>query len=235
MKTQGSARPDNLKPTEAVDHSATVGRTSPVSRWEGRTFGALVLAAFLLYGIGSALADQPAGLALVMLNSVAVTVVGLIGFRLLRQRHQRIGISYLVARILEAILLAGGIGLVAFNGSDNADTVGYLLAMVALGLGSVPFCQALGRERWLPWWLAGWGIVGYSALTAGALLELATGHDVAVYFAAPSGLFELVLGLYLLGQGFTERGPRPSPATGDLSNDKHNEDRRDRKGILSRH
>jgi hypothetical protein len=145
MKTQGSAGPDNLKPTEAVDHSATVGRTSPVSRWEGRTFGALVLAAFLLYGIGSALADQPAGLALVMLNSVAVTIVGLIGFRLLRQRHQRIGISYLVARILEAILLAGGIGLVAFNGSDNADTVGYLLAMVALGLGSVPFCQALGR------------------------------------------------------------------------------------------
>ena len=90
-----------------------------MSRREGLTSGALVLAAFLLYGIGSALADQPAGLALVMLNSVAVTIVVLIGFRLLRQRHRRIGISYLVARTPEAILLAGGIGLVAFNDSDK--------------------------------------------------------------------------------------------------------------------
>ncbi len=69
--------------------------------WEGRLFGGLVLAAFPLYGIGSALADRPIGLALVAANSLAVTVVGIIGQRLVRSRERTAGIGYLVARLDE--------------------------------------------------------------------------------------------------------------------------------------
>ncbi len=197
----------------AVLGAATrVDDRSPVlSRRQGQLFGGLVLAAFVLYGIGSALVDEPVGLVLVTLNSLAVGVIGLIGFRLLRADSFGIGAGYLGARILEAVLLAGGVAVVALTSSTDADTTGYLLAMIALGVGSVPFCRALERGRWLPSWLARWGMVGYAALVIGALLELATGRAVTVLFAVPGGLFELTLGLVLLKRGFGRPTPTPTP------------------------
>lgn len=203
-----NANPNILRPERSdvatePDHQAP---TSEVSDWEGRLFGALVLAAFLLYGIGSGLADRPVGIGLVVLNSIAVAVVGLIGFRLLRSQHHRTGFGYLVGRILEALLLAGGVGVVAGTNSTNADTTGYLLAMIALGIGSMPFCHVLGRGRWLPLRLAQWGVLGYAALAVGAMIELTTGEEVAVFFAIPGGLFELAFGLRLLMRGFDRGG-----------------------------
>lgn len=172
------------------------------ARWEGRAFGGIVLAAFLLYGIGSAFADQPVGLALVVVNSVAVAVAGLIGFRLLQPSEPRVGLGYLAARLAEAGLLAGGIILAHHADVGGADNTGYLLGMIALAAGSVPFCRALGRRRWIPQRLATWGIYGYATLAAGALLELAVDRAVTVIFAVPGGLFELALGIYLLRHGF---------------------------------
>lgn len=202
MMIQSTVNLDGLTQPDPDAEPTPQDQTSPGGGWEGRTFGALVLAAFVLYGIGSAQAEHPVGLALVSLNSAAVTIAGVIGFRLLRSRHRRIGTGYLVARIVEAVLLAGGIGVVAFTDSTDADSTGYLLAMVALGLGSVPLCHVLGRGRWLPQWLAQWGIAGYALLATGALVELTTGRGVTVLFAVPGGLFELTLGLYLLRRSF---------------------------------
>lgn len=180
-------------------------RVSDTSRWEGRTFGAIVLAAFLLYGIGSATADQPIGLALVLVNSIAVSLAGLIGFRLVRAADHDVGLGYLVARLLEAVLLAGGILMAEVADVGSADTTGYLLAMIALSVGSVPFFKVLRRIRSIPQPIATWGVYGYAALATGALLELATGQSLAVIFAVPGGLFEVVLGLYLVRSGFCVR------------------------------
>lgn len=206
MTMQSTTRFESREPATLPGAAATQANPPVVGPWESRTFGALVLAAFVLYGVGSAQPDQPIGLALVSLNSLAVTIVGLIGFRLLRSQHRRIGTGYLAARVAEAVLLAGGVGLVAFTESADADTTGYLLAMIALGLGSVPFCHVLGQGGWLPTWLARWGVVGYALLVAGALLELTTGRAVTLLFAVPGGLFELTLGLYLLWRGFGHPG-----------------------------
>ncbi len=173
--------------------------------WTGRAFGGIVLAAFLLYGIGSATADQPIGLALVVVNSIAVSLAGLIGFRLVRAADRNVGLGYLVGRVAEAVLLAGGILMVEHLDVGGADTAGYLLAMIALSVGSIPFCQVLGRRRWIPRSLATWGIYGYAALAVGAVLELATGRSLSVVFALPGGLFELVLGLRLIWRGFDHR------------------------------
>jgi hypothetical protein len=187
--------------------------TTPVSfdqsagRWEGRLFGGLILAAFGLYGIGSATADQPIGLALVTANSIAVAVVGLLGHRLIRANHPRAGAAYLGARLAEAILLAGGIFLHELADVSEADDVGYLLAMIALGVGSLPFWRVVGQGPWLSNRLAQWGVAGYLILAIGSLVELAGGGEVAIIAAIPGGLFELTVGLSLLVRGFgTELG-----------------------------
>ncbi len=169
---------------------------------EGRAFGGIVLAAFLLYGIGSAAADQPIGITLVVVNSIAVAVAGWIGFRLVRSTDRSVGVGYVVARVAEAALLAGGIIVAEFADVGDADNLGYLLAMIALAAGSIPFCRTLGRRRWIPRPLATWGMYGYAALAIGALLELTTDRSVTVVFALPGGLFELALGLYLVRHGF---------------------------------
>lgn len=169
---------------------------------QGRSFGWIVLAAFLLYGIGSAYADQSFGIAFVLINSTAVAIAGVIGFRLLQVAQPMVGRGYLAARVAEAVLLAGGILLAQIGDVADADNTGYLLGMVALAIGSVPFCLALGRERWLPQALATWGILGYVALAAGAAVELATEQPLTVIFAIPGGLFELALGFYLVRNGF---------------------------------
>lgn len=184
---------------------------------QGRVFGGIVLAAFLLYGIGSAAADQPIGLTLVVVNSFAVAFAGLIGFRLVRSTDHGIGVGYLAARVAEAVLLAGGIMVTEFADIGDADNLGYLLGMITLAAGSIPFCRTLGRWRWIPRPLATWGIYGYAALATGALLELLTDRSFAVVFALPGGLFELALGVYVIRHGFR----RPTADRADRSTSSH--------------
>jgi hypothetical protein len=186
----------------SVDSRLSTAVAHPFNRWEGRLFGGLVLAAFLLYGIGSGLAEESIGLVLVGANSIAVAAIGVIGFRLLRNQHPRTGAMYLAARIAEAILLAGGIALYSFADVADADNSGYLLGMIALGVGSLPFWRVVGRGPWLSNRFALWGIVGYATLAAGALFELTTGRGISVIAAIPGGLFEFAVAVHLLRRGF---------------------------------
>lgn len=163
----------------------------------GRLAGAFFLLAFVCYGIGSALGGF-AGFALVVLNSALVATIGVLAFRALRPSDPGTAWTYLVARGAEAFLLTAGVLLVA--GGD----VAYQLAMLALGLGSLPFCLAL-RRRWLPGWLALWGVAGYVLLAAGSAADL-MGANVALVLAIPGGLFEIVFGVLLLVRGFAPAG-----------------------------
>ncbi|MBY8875985.1 DUF4386 domain-containing protein [Micromonospora sp. PLK6-60] len=169
-------------------------------RVAGRWAGAFFLAAFAAYGVGSALGGRPAGVALVVLNSVLVAAIGALAFRALRRAHPAAAWTYLVARGAEAFLLTAGIVLLHRVGAGAAD-VAYQLAMLALGLGSLPLCLALDRQRWLPRWLAGWGFAGYALLAVGAAAEL-MGAAVGVVLAVPGGLFEIAFALLLLARGF---------------------------------
>ncbi len=195
-------------PSTAQIPARTAGKTDLGALRYGRVFGALVLAAFLLYGVGSSLADQPIGLILVGFNSIAVALIGGIGFQLLRSSQRTVGGIYLVARLAEAILLFIGVAFAGAVASADFGQAAYLLAMVALGAGSVPFFVALKQGRWLPGWFALWGVVGYALLATGALLELALGRSVALAFAVPGGFFELALGMFLVWKGFTRMHTR---------------------------
>jgi Domain of unknown function (DUF4386) len=177
----------------------------------GRIVGALFLAAFVCYGAGSALVTNPIGVALVMLNSGVVATIGIMVFRMLRPSHIRTAVTYLVARALEAVLLAVGAALLVLMGSVAANDLAYQSAMLALGVGSVPFCRTLQRDHLLPGWLGIWGLVGYAVLATGALLEL-VGLDLGLVLALPGGLFEVVLGVTLIARGLPEPIGAP-PAT----------------------
>ncbi|MBM7075179.1 DUF4386 domain-containing protein [Micromonospora humida] len=179
-------------------------------RVAGRWAGAFFLSAFVAYGVGSALAGRPAGAALVLANSVLVAAIGALVFRALRRPHPGVAWGYLVARGAEAFLLTAGLVLRARYGDGAAD-LAYQLAMLSLGLGSLPLCLALARRRWLPRWFAGWGAAGYALLAAGAAAELA-GVGIGVAPAAPGGLFEIAFGLLLLVRGFAP-ATAASPAT----------------------
>ena len=56
------------------------------NRTTGRFVGALFLAAFVCYGVGSALVDRPVGAALMLLNSVVVATIGALVFGIFRPR-----------------------------------------------------------------------------------------------------------------------------------------------------
>jgi hypothetical protein len=188
-------------------------------RMTGRIVGVLFLAAFFCYGVGSALADRPVGPALVLLNSVVVATIGVLVFRVFRRPHPRTSAAYLIARGLEAILLAVGVvGLVSM-GSAEINHLAYQGAMVVLGVGSVPFCRALLRDQFVPRWLAVWGLVGYAVLAAGALMEL-VGLAVGLGLAIPGGLFEVALGVILVARGFPEPIRTPTAAQVSGANDR---------------
>jgi hypothetical protein len=188
-------------------------------RMTGRIVGVLFLAAFFCYGVGSALADRAVGAALMLLNSVVVATIGVLVFRVFRRPHPRTSAAYLIARGLEAILLAVGVvGLVSMR-SAEANNLAYQGAMLVLGVGSVPFCLALLRDQFVPRRLAIWGMVGYAVLAAGALLEL-LGLAVGLVFAIPGGLFEVALGLILMALSFPEPIGTPPASQMSAANDR---------------
>jgi hypothetical protein len=174
-------------------------------RQAGRLVGTLFLAAFLLYGLGSTLAPAPAGLTLMVLNSAAVAAIGVLAFLLLRASARRTALVYLAARIVEALALATGVLFLA-NGDAGANNTAYVTAMVALGIGSVPFCLALARQNVAPRWVGLWGAAGYVLLALGMLLEPAL-PGAAVALAVPGGLFEMTLGVLLLVRGWPAGEP----------------------------
>src|SRR4051794_36813612 len=90
-------------------------------RATGRYAGTFFLLAFVSYGVGTALAGQFAGTALVVLNSVMVVAIGVLVFRALRRPHPGIAWAYFVARGAEAFLLTAGIVLLDSVGGGAGD------------------------------------------------------------------------------------------------------------------
>jgi Domain of unknown function (DUF4386) len=242
----------NLTPLESDRWKKEAISTKSV----GRTVGALLLLAFLVYGGGSALVASgsgttdvlsevaknevqvSAGALLMLVNSAFVASIGVLMFPVLKPHHKFAAHAYLVTRVVEAVMLAVGtlslllliplgheyvamgtgkpsvlpsLARVAQEGSQYA----YWMAMIALGLGSLPFCLVLLRANLVPTFMAVWGMVGYAIFTAGGILEI-LGYGTGLALSVPGGLFELALGVLLIARGFPARGRsgplRPSSA-----------------------
>jgi hypothetical protein len=189
------------------------------SRATARAVGILMLAGFLTYGPGSAIATgiaEPdnggdsgllflAATLSMLLNSAIVIGMGVLMFPILQQHNRMIAGGYLLTRVIEGTTLAIGVaGLVWLSGSTavTTDFLAYNIAMVGLGIGSLFFCSLLFTTRLVPRFLAAWGFVGYASMAAGCLLEIAGVAGAGMVGVVPGGLFELTFGIWLITRGF---------------------------------
>lgn len=164
------------------------------------------------------------GVMLEYVDAFAVVGVGILLYPLLQPHDGTIAIGYVATRILEAVLLlVSGVSLLALivlsqNATQSvvADTdifhvfgtlliehsnLSFQLAMLALGIGSVPFCYLLFTSKLIPQWMALTGIVGYIALAASAVLTIFGNSNLADYLYIPGAIFEIVFPLWLLFRG----------------------------------
>ena len=187
----------------------------------------------LLAGVSANTLQFTVGATLMLLNSVIVAAIGVLLFPLLARHSRAVARIYLGGRLVESVVLIIGIGFllsiiplsaesVAASTADatglaaqaasalDSNDVAYQIAMAALGFASLFFCALLLRVRLVPWFLAIWGIVGYAVFFVGAVLELLGAAGLGLPLSIPGGLFELVLGVWLIVKGFAVR---PTVAT----------------------
>lgn len=168
-----------------------------------KPIGILFLSAFLAFGIGQSLLgsqipfERMTGILLVTLNSLIVITIGVLFNQTLKKHNKTISHIYLVTRILEGFLLF----LMIFSFDSLAINFPkeyfYYIAMLILGVGSVPMCWLLYKDKITPSWLSIWGMVGYAVFAFGFVLEL-FGNPWSMYFLMIGGLWEIFFGFWLI-------------------------------------
>jgi hypothetical protein len=172
---------------------------------KARIIGSFFLLAFLLYGIGrnifesDILAEKYTGALLIFANSIIVLLIGILLRKFLLKYNVFVGNIYLLTRIFEAIALASII-LSIIPSVNISLNIGYFLAMIALGIGSIPMCFILLKHRIVPKWLAIWGITGYAIFAFGFIMEL-FGKEWSMYLLGLGGLWEIYFALWLIIKG----------------------------------
>ncbi len=170
-----------------------------------RMIGSFFLLAFLAYGFGRHLFDSEInsekylGALLIVANSIMVLFIGILFRRTLRQYNVWVGNIYLFTRVFESVALAS-IVLNLMPTVRISDDYGYFLAMLVLGLGSIPMILTLHKHRISPSWLAIWGIIGYSIFSFGFLMEL-FGREWSMYLLILGALWEITFAVWLIIKG----------------------------------
>jgi hypothetical protein len=89
-----------------------------------------------------------------------------------------------------------------FNDTHDA---GYNIGVIFLSLGCIVFSWLLLKSRYVPRLLAGFGLLGYVLMLIGAIVVIVwPDNPVGVNFDVPAGLYEVVIGLWLLLRGVRE-------------------------------
>ena len=179
------------------------------------------------------------GVLLQFIDAAAVAAIGILLFRSLSKHNEAIALGYLATRIIECVLLlvAGisSLSLIAlsreFGAAGAADAssfqalgtlaaahskLAFQIAMIVLGLGSMPFCYLLYRSQLIPRSLAALGLIGYAALFIGGVGEL-FGLNLSMLHYLPGGIFELLLPLWLIVKGFNPATPVSERDNPDVS------------------
>jgi hypothetical protein len=158
------------------------------------------------------------GAFLMLSNSVVDVGKGVLFFPIVESHGKRTALAYLAAMIVEVVLLAVGVlslllvvPLGQYAGADwataagslliQSNTMAYQLAMMSLAVGNVFLWSLTTRIRLIPRWLSVWGVVGYGTFLVGAIAEI-FGVHIGLICTIAGGLFEVMLGFWLLIKGF---------------------------------
>jgi hypothetical protein len=166
------------------------------------------------------------GVLLEYVDAIAVFGIGMLLFPILKARNETVAITYASTRVFEAVLLAvAGVATLSLielsktaTGASAQDIVtpqaagdmiiaqsslAFYVAMIGLGLGSLPFCNLLYRSKLVPGWMAILGFVGYVALFASGLFGLFDNEsDLVGVLFIPGAIFEIIFPLWLIVKGF---------------------------------
>jgi hypothetical protein len=166
------------------------------------------------------------GAFLMLSNSVVDVGKGVLFFPIVESQGKRTALAYLAAMIVEVILLAVGVlslllivPLGPYAGADwaraagllliQSNTMAYQLAMMSLAVGNVFLWSLATRIRLIPRWLSLWGVVGYGVFLVGAVAEI-FGVHIGLMCTIAGGVFEVVLGFWLLIKGFEPEAYDPN-------------------------
>jgi hypothetical protein len=168
-----------------------------------------------------------AGVLLELLLVLSVAGIAVLLYPVLRPHGEGLALGYVGARLLEAALLLAAamsarvvLGLSADAGSAEAEIQAgaavairqwtYLTgSLLMFGVSAVILYTLLWRGRLVPRWLSLWGLIGGVLILARGVAEVG-GVEVPgtaqALLAAPIGLNEMVLAVWLIVRGFDPRG-----------------------------
>ncbi len=163
------------------------------------------------------------------INSIAVIVISILFFPILKKHNEATAIGYIGFRIIESvILIVGHISLlsivtisqefvnVAASDTSNFQALGTLLIAVndwtyLLGPGimfsftALILNYSLYRTKLVPRFIAVWGLIGAILLFTAdmfAIFGLSTTSTLFIFLILPIGLNEMVLAVWLITKGF---------------------------------
>lgn len=175
--------------------------------------------------------DETAVVTGILFELLLVTsVVGIAAllFPILRRRSEGLALAYFGARVVEGVLLlAAAVSAMvtvalhrslAGSGTEGIAAWGEMLVatrqttmklggLVAFGVSALILYWLLYRARLVPVWLSLWGLVGAVLIVVVGVWELYHAdfsESLETAFAAPIGLNEMVLAVWLIVRGFAD-------------------------------
>jgi hypothetical protein len=169
------------------------------------------------------------GITIELIMSVGLIVLALALYIILKPVNKNLALLALLWKLVEAtiaavIVLVSFIALQVLNGDAyltvftpeqlqvpvglilNAHFAVYSIPMVFLGLDMVVFSYLFFKSKYIPRILAGFGILSFALVLIHALMYIlapkyATMPINQIVFWVPSGLFEIMIGIWLLSKG----------------------------------
>jgi hypothetical protein len=205
-----------------------------------------IIGGSLLLAIEEPLADVAAaegqvvfGALLELVLAISVVGIAVMIFPVLRKQNEGVALGYVGLRIFEGVLILAATisALVVLTLSQDyvqaasVESLGGLLlaarewsllvgTLFVFSLTALTLNVLLYQSKLVPAWLSVWGFVGGALLLVRALLEM-FGQElsgvVQAILAAPIGLNEMVLAVWLIIKGFNvaalESGPAKEPVS----------------------
>jgi uncharacterized Tic20 family protein len=169
------------------------------------------------------------GITIELIMSVGLTLLALTLYIILKPVNKNLALLALLWKLLEATIVVA-IALISFvvlqvlSGDTatsgytqgqllfptglllNTHTAIYSIPMVFLGLDMMVFSYLFLKSRYIPRLLAGFGILSFALILIHALMFILTPEYAMmpisqIIFWVPSGLFEIIIGVWLLSKG----------------------------------